>query len=90
MRRIKPGDKVKVYCNDTFNRRNQYTRYGEVLGINGDHKLLLHERKDFATHQVSSFQHFRQDHEVVFLAEAQPALRNVQLTLAFQINPIAI
>jgi hypothetical protein len=72
MKRIKPGDKVKVYCNETYSVKRGYVRYGEAIGTNNNEQILLHERPDFAKLSAGQFQHFRCDNEVIFLNHAHP------------------
>lgn len=68
MKKIKIGDKVKVYWHNASKREDETIRYGEVMGISENNKkLLLNERSEFATLTISQFHHCREGWEVIFL-----------------------
>lgn len=62
--------KAKVYRTAVSN----YVRYGEVLGISNDHKLILEEHPEFINLPISSFDYFREAKEVVFLSDINAML----------------
>jgi hypothetical protein len=67
---MQPTRKAKVYHTAVSN----HVRFGEVLGVTSDHKLILEERPEFATLPVSAFDYFREAKEVVFLSELDSGL----------------
>jgi len=62
--------KAKVYHTVASN----HVRYGEVLGVSNDHKLILEEHPEFNKLPVSAFDYFREAKEVVFLSELNSML----------------
>lgn len=62
MKRIVPGQKVKVYIDAL-----KHADYGEVLGVGLENKIIVARRSDFKSLGASSFDHFRDLRDVVFL-----------------------
>lgn len=56
------GQRVKVHY-------GKGSRFGEVIGIREDHRILLSERSDFAGLTTGEFHHFRDANEVVFVQD---------------------
>lgn len=63
MKKITPGQKVKVYKTPT----SKIILYGEVLGVDEEGKLILAHRPDFAILKAHHFDLFRESKDVVFL-----------------------
>lgn len=73
---IAVGMKVKVYAE----RKGCPTRYGEVIGIRLDKKLVLNERPGFKDLRTGEFDLFRITREVIFLNPdevADPILNSI-------------
>jgi hypothetical protein len=78
---VVPGQRVKVHF-------GKACRYGEVIGVRQDKRLLLSERKDFGGLTVSGFDHFRDKGEVIFLEDQE----NIELSakpLVLVDNPVS-
>lgn len=67
---MQPTRKAKVYHTAVSN----HVRFGEVIGVSSDHKLILEERPEYVTLPVSAFDYFRESKEVVFLSELNSML----------------
>lgn len=60
-----PPKKIKVYRTAVSND----VRYGEVLGVSNDHKLIVEERPEFSDLCAHHFDYFREAKQVIFLSE---------------------
>jgi hypothetical protein len=68
-KQIRPGMKVKVYGFVGYHKCvMDQSRYGEVIGVAENKKLLLAERKDFATLKLCDFDLFRASNDVEFIS----------------------
>jgi hypothetical protein len=78
---VVPGQRVKVHC-------GRGARYGEVIGVCQDRRVLLSENKEFAALPLSQFHHVRDHYEVIF-AQDQERIETVIKPVVVVDNPIA-
>ena len=74
MKKITPGQKVKVYKTAV----SRIIQYGEVMGVDTEGRLILAERPDFHILSPHHFDLFRESKDVVFLTNQdvyQPTYR---------------
>ncbi|MGL6121665.1 MAG: hypothetical protein ACRC1W_01250 [Shewanella sp.] len=62
MKKITPGQKVKVYADN-----KKSVQFGEVLGVDIECKIILAHRPDFKNLRASEFDLFRDMADVRFL-----------------------
>lgn len=74
MKKIVPGQKVKVYQTPT----SKTVHYGEVIGVDIEGRLILARRPDFSILKPHHFDLFREGKDVIFLTDhivIQPTYR---------------